>query len=147
MTKFAKIFMVVAATVIAVPVGLKLVWDDYQMGRAVRQRPIVVALIDKIRPFNGSIRIDTGSEITSTNEYAASVWRDYRADANCAAVQEHLDAEARRIGFTFHSVQRNDARTLVFHREGEYEIRSYVEPQNSGDCDYAVSVNWYGLNR
>lgn len=146
MTKFARNLTLIIATLVVLPFGLKLLWDDYQMRRAMEQTPKVLALIDQIRPFSGSTRIDNGDAYT-TSEYASSVWRHYLADAKCTDVQEHLDAEARRVGFTFNSVQPHNAGKQVFHRNGQYEIRTFWDAQNGDDCAYAVSVNWYGLSR
>jgi hypothetical protein len=123
-------------------VGLKLCWDDYQIRRAQAQGPVIVKLLDQIRPFPGATQVPSDYEGPTANEYAASVWRYYQADAPCEEIQRHLDAEAVQNGFARASVEHQNSGVQVYHRRGEYEMRIVFEPQNSVACDFAVSVNW-----
>ncbi|MEJ7849573.1 MAG: hypothetical protein WKF92_15935 [Pyrinomonadaceae bacterium] len=125
---------------------LKVAWDEYQAHRASEQIPIVVGIIEQIQPFPGSARVESDSEGPSANAYATVVWWSYRANAKCSDVRAHLDAEASRIAFQFHSIQNYSGNTQVFHRKGDYETRWLFHPQNGSACDYAVSVNWGDYN-
>jgi len=146
MTKAARNFILIMAALVLCAFASKIFWDDYQMKRAMAQNPKVVGLLNQIEPFPTSSRVPSEYEGPSTNEYASSVWRYYRANSKCSDVQAHLDAEAVRNGFEFESVQRYSGNKEVFHQRGEYEMRALFEPQTDGVCSYAVSVNWYAAN-
>ena len=147
MTKSARNFILIMVAIFVSAFGLKIFWDGYQMDRAMEQNPKVIAMIDQIRPFSGSSRIPSEYEGPSTNEYASAVWRYYFAEAKCSEVQTHLDAEALRNGFKFDYFGHQNSGTQVYHRQGEYEMRELFEPQTNDVCNYALSVNWYGLDR
>src|SRR5687767_9818436 len=103
MTKPARNFLLITAAGVVLSISAKIFWDDYQFDRAMEQSPKVVGMMDQIRSFPESLRIESKYDGPSVNEYATAVHRYYHTDAKCSDVEAFLDSEAVSGGFQFHS--------------------------------------------
>lgn len=140
-----KITLLVVLVLVSLGLGGKLAWDDYQQDRAARKMLEIMRILDDLRLPKDALMV--GNTMTSTNEYAASAWRHYRVKTDLSDLKQNFEAQLEKTGFAFDDEGRSYSGPQYYYRKGEFEVRLLFIQNPKEEANFALSANWYGLDR
>lgn len=113
--------------------------------RASAKIPEVVAIFDQIEMPHGAVLLNRTSP--SANEYAVSLWSYHRVQQGVDETRIYIEDQLLTNGFVFASEGRGASGPIFYYRKGEFEVRLMFIQDPKEEANFALSANWYGLDR